>query len=1084
MKKYLFHFQFLLPLLMVSLFSNAQYQMENLDRGVVAMNRGNNNYITWRMFGTEPLSVSFNVYRDGNKITNTPITNSTNYVDNGGNTSSTYSVSAIINGVEGTPSSPVSTWGSFYKELSLNRPAGGTTPAGENYDYSPNDATVADLDGDGQYEIIFKWTPSNAHDNAHDGYTGPTYIEALKLDGTSMWRINLGRNIRSGAHYVELQAYDFDGDGKAEVALRTADGTVDGQGKVIGNANADYRTSAGRVLSGPEFLSMFNGETGAEMSTVNYVPARGSVSSWGDGYGNRVDRFLSGVVYLNGQTPSLLMCRGYYTRMVVAAWDFVNGQLVQRWVFDTNNGLGHLEGKGNHQISVADVDNDGKQEVIYGAVIIDDNGGILNYNSWWHGDALHCGDFDLNNPGLEIFEPTETGSANPSDGRPGFVMRDAASGNILWAVYRDGDIGRGNCANIDSRYPGAECWASGGAGLYNAQGQVIGNTPSGCNFSIWWDGDLTRELLDGTKLDNWDENWDNGAGGNSRLFTIYNTAGASSINGTKSNPNLSADIIGDWREEMIYRSNDNTKLIIFTTNIETNHKLFTLMHDPQYRMAIAWQSTGYNQPPHPSFYIGEDMSNPPTPNIELVGASRIDCNGVENGTAYTDDCGRCVGGTTGQTACILDCNGVENGTASIDECGVCSGGNTGITACSGALQGEDFCDANGIIESSNVGFVGNGYLNYDNASGNSASWYLVSNGSQNAILGIRYANGGSTARPLNVYINGSQQATLSGNTTGDWTTWTTENISVSLNDGVNMISMTATSVDGGPNLDQITFTSENVTVGGCDADCNGVLGGSAFMDDCGDCVGGNTGMLACVQDCNGEWGGTAILDNCGICAGGNTSFTACSGSLEAEDACAVDGILLEDINEGYSGAGYVNTTNANGAFVSWIVNSTSNQTATFTFKFANGGTTSRDGQLTINGNTGPIVNLPSSGSWTTWQMVTVNVDLNQGSNEILLEAVTADGLANLDMIYFSEGVSNSQCIITSLNEYNDNKSLKIYPNPTRDKVNWKTEQVWILLNALGQEVGKGKGNEANLSSLPNGMYFLKIGNDMFEVIKH
>ena len=1111
---------------------SAQYQMENLDRGVVAMRRSNDNYITWRMLGTESMNVSYNIYRNGTKINTNPITTTTNYVDAGGNTSSTYSVSAIVNGVEGTQSTPVATWSNFYKEIGLNKPAGGTSPDGVVYDYAPNDATVADLDGDGQYEIIFKWSPSNAHDNAHDGYTGVTYIEAVKLNGTRMWRINLGINIRSGAHYVEMQAYDFDGDGKAEVALRTADGTIDGQGKVIGSATADYRSNVGRVLSGPEFLTMFNGETGAAMSTVNYVPGRGNVSDWGDGYGNRVDRFLSGVAHLGGSgNPSLLMCRGYYTRMVVAAWDFKNGQLVQRWTFDTNNNMNHLRGKGNHQISIADVDGDGKQEIIYGAVVIDDNGAPLNYNTWGHGDALHVGDFDLNNPGIEIFMPIEYASSNPSDQRPGFVMRDGKTGNILWQVFRDGDIGRGNCANIDSRYPGAECYASGGAGLYSAQGQVIGNTPSGCNFSIWWDGDFTRELLDGTKLDNWNES---GNGSNARLFTIYNTATATDINGTKANPNLSADLIGDWREEMIYHSSDNTKLIVFTTNIETNHKLYTLMHDPQYRAAIAWQSTGYNQPPHPSFYIGEDMAAAPIPNITLVGGNAADCNGVKNGGAYLDECGICVGGNTGKQACVLDCNGTANGTASVDECGVCSGGSTGVTACSAAIQGEGFCSADGILESTNTGFQGEGYLNFNNVLGSSASWTIVSAGNQTVQLGFRYSNGGTTARGLNVLINGNQQGSITGNTTGGWTTWNVSFVTVNLQNGVNTITLTATSADGGPNLDLISLSNSNVNSGSCTTDCNGVFGGSAFVDNCGTCVSGNTGLEACVQDCNGDWGGsaildncntciggnsgnnacvkdcagewggttveddcgvcggnnacldcngelngTAILDNCGQCVGGSTENNACTFVMELEDGCFFDGIT-ETINGGFTGSSYVNLNNAIATTLTFDITSNLDQTVVLLIRYANGSTTNRPVKVLLNESVIiPSLDFPNTGAWTTWGYVSIELPLAEGSNFISLESLTADGGVNYDAVSTStSGLTKGACTITSVTNLKE-LGVELYPNPYTNKFTLEVDVLtqYRITSIKGELLEEGVcDTKCDLGeSLQAGGYLIEIG---------
>lgn len=265
-----------------STYANTSRQMEALDRGVVAVQVGNGVFVSWRLFGTEPSNTGFNLYRNGTKVNSSPITTSTNYVDSGGSSSSVYTVRPVVGGGEGAASPQASVWGQNYLTVPLQRPAGGTTPSGDSYTYSPNDASVGDLDGDGDYEIVLKWDPSNAKDNSHSGYTGPVIIDAYRLDGTRQWRINLGRNIRAGAHYTQFLVYDFDGDGRAEVVMKTADGTVDGVGTVIGSSSADYRNSEGRVLSGPEFLTVFNGLNGQALTTINYEPARGNVTDWGD----------------------------------------------------------------------------------------------------------------------------------------------------------------------------------------------------------------------------------------------------------------------------------------------------------------------------------------------------------------------------------------------------------------------------------------------------------------------------------------------------------------------------------------------------------------------------------------------------------------------------------------------------------------------------------------------------------------------------------------------------------------------------------------------------------------------------------
>ncbi|WP_340027765.1 rhamnogalacturonan lyase [Paenibacillus sp. FSL H7-0940] len=581
-------------------------QMEYLDRGVVAVKTGAGVFVSWRLLGTEGSNVSFNVYRDGTKVNATPITNSTNLQDASGTSSSKYTVRAVVSGTEQAASAAASVWGNNYLSVPLSVPAGGTTPDGVAYTYSANDASAGDLDGDGEYELIVKWDPSNAKDNSQSGYTGEVFIDAYKLNGTRLWRISLGKNIRAGAHYTQFMVYDLDGDGKAEVAMKTADGTKDGTGVVIGDASKDYRNSSGYVLSGPEFLTVFNGQTGKALSTVNYEPARGNVSSWGDNYGNRVDRFLAAIAYLDGERPSLVMARGYYTRTVLVAYNWRNGQLTKQWTFDSNtSGNSGYAGQGNHNLSVADVDGDGKDEIVYGAMAVDDNGKGLYTTGLHHGDAMHLSDLDPDRPGLEVFQVHET----PSNA--GVEFRDAGTGQLIWGVKTTKDIGRGMAADIDPRYKGAEVWADGS--LYTAKGQKLGTTlPSSTNFGIWWDGDLLRELLDSNRIDKWNY-------ANSTTMNLLTASGVSSNNGTKSTPNLQADLFGDWREEVVWRTNDSSALRIYTTTAVTDKRIYTLMHDPVYRLGVAWQNVAYNQPPHTGFYLGEGMSTPPVPNIRYAG---------------------------------------------------------------------------------------------------------------------------------------------------------------------------------------------------------------------------------------------------------------------------------------------------------------------------------------------------------------------------------------------------------------------------------------------------------------------------------
>lgn len=573
-------------------------QAERLDRGVVSVHNGSGNLVSWRWLASDPDDVAFNVHRGGTKVNATPITGSTNYFHSGAPNSADYTVRAVVGGVEQGDSVHAIQFRAGYKDVPITPPAGGS-----GYTYEANDASVGDLDGDGALDFVLKWQPTNAKDNSQSGVTGNTVIDGVKMDGTRLWRIDLGRNIRSGAHYTQFQVYDYDGDGKAEVAMKTADGTVDGTGRTIGNASADHRNSSGHVLSGPEFLTMFNGQTGAAMGTVDYVPGRGNVADWGDTYGNRVDRFLAGTAYLDGSRPSLITARGYYTRTVIAAWDWRDGKFTRRWTFDTksstNAGKGY-DGQGNHSLSIADVDKDGKDEIVYGAMTVDDNGNGLWTTRLGHGDAGHVGDLNPSRAGLEYFKVSEDSS------KPGSWMADARTGQILWQTASASDNGRGVSADIHAGSPGAESWSAADTTLRSPTGGSVGREPSSINFVSWWDGDTTRELLDGTRIDKY------GTGGETRLLT---GASVSANNGSKSTPALSGDILGDWREEVVWRTSDNRALRIYSTPHQTGTRITTLLQDTQYRTALAWQNTAYNQPPHPSFFIGSGMATAPRPAV-------------------------------------------------------------------------------------------------------------------------------------------------------------------------------------------------------------------------------------------------------------------------------------------------------------------------------------------------------------------------------------------------------------------------------------------------------------------------------------
>ncbi|MHA6718627.1 rhamnogalacturonan lyase [Sphingomonas sp. RS6] len=595
-------------------------QVERLDRALVAVPAaGGGVHVAWRLLGTDPNGTRFTLYRDGKPIARIAADQPTSFVDKAGTAASRYAIAVG----DARPGAAVAPWTKGYLPVPLDKPADRTTPEGESYSYSANDVSVGDLNGDGRYELIVKWVPSIAKDNAFAGFTGETLIDAYTLEGKRLWRIDLGRNIRSGAHYTQFMVFDLDGDGRAEVAMKTADGTIDGTGKAIGDPRKDWRhgdtavevgdrtgstlTSdgrklanlKGRILDGPEYLAVFDGRTGRALATAPYAPPRGGRTEaelkalWGDGYGNRSERYLAGVAYLDGHRPSLVFGRGYYARSAIAAWDWRDGKLSERWLFDSATpGNERYGDNGNHQLSVADVDGDGRDEVIYGSMAVDDDGKGLWSSGLGHGDAMHVGDLDPTRPGLEKFGVHEEMRRS---GNRGAAMLDARTGEMLWSTPADKDTGRGIAADIDPRRPGAEAWASNSPELYDARGKVIpGGHPRAANFRIHWDGDALSELLDGTRITKWD--WTRGT-----ETLLLDPPGTTSNNGTKRNPALSADILGDWREELVLPTTDSRELRIYATPWPTAIRLPTLMHDPVYRLGIAWQNTAYNQPPHLSF---------------------------------------------------------------------------------------------------------------------------------------------------------------------------------------------------------------------------------------------------------------------------------------------------------------------------------------------------------------------------------------------------------------------------------------------------------------------------------------------------
>ena len=755
----------------------APRQMENLTRGLIASNVGSGMLVSWRLLGTDDPTTEFNLYRDGTKIASIAKTAGTSYLDKDGKATSKYEVAAIVDGKEQAKAplslvldKTVSNSGkSFpYRTLKLEVPAAQTMPDGERCTYTPNDMSAADLDGDGEYELILKWDPSNAHDNSQTGYTGTVFIDAYKLDGTRLWRIDLGKNIRAGAHYTQFQVFDYDGDGKAEMIVKTADGTIDGTGKAVGDKSKDYRDGSGLVLKGPEYLTVFRGVDGAAITTIEYTPSRdinqhvkgkNGKGYWGDNYGNRCERYIAATAYLDGIHPSAVFIRGYYSSSYVVAYDFDGKTLKQRWFHKSEDPGKGLYEQGNHNIAVGDIDGDGYDEIVFGGATLNHDGTLRFSTQLGHGDAGHLGDLDPDHPGMEFWDVHEHTNAQYTEEMRG------ADGKVYWGTPQPNpgvDNGRGMAADIDSEYRGYEVWSAKGGGMKTATGKSIGSPAVSQNFRIYFDGDVYDELLDGAYVTKFDSK--------AKKANVYfdggAALGAAGCNGTKNTPSLVADLFGDWREELVVRSEkDPTTMYIISTPVASEHRVYTLMHDATYRVAIAWQNTAYNQPPHIGYYLPDAVKNLTAPDIYVVG---------------------------------------ENVVVPKDTTPVVNSGKS-------TLDASTPKDGAGWSETTNAGFLEKGYYNFENTLSSYGVWEIFSKTEAKTTLTIRYSNGGKDSRNMSLTMNGKSVGTVSFPSTSEsWTTYAEAKIDVSLKAGVNTLKLSSATSDGGPNVDMFTFGIDGV----------------------------------------------------------------------------------------------------------------------------------------------------------------------------------------------------------------------------------------------------------------------------------
>ena len=917
-------------------YGSGQNVAEYLDRGLVAYNTGSGMMVSWRFLANDNDRAEYQLYRDDTLIYTSEAGKATSFLDKQGSAASKYRVDTVVNDkkVSSDVCSMVSN--QSYFDIPLDVPWGGTTPDGVNFSYTANDCSVGDVDGDGVYEIFVKWDPTNAKDNSQSGYTGNVLIDCYRLTGEKLWRIDLGRNIRAGAHYTQYLVADFDNDGKCEMSCKTADGTKDAQGRIIGDANADYRNSGGYILSGPEYYSLFDGETGAVLDTVGYEFPRGSVSksTWGDDYGNRCDRFLGTVAYLDGVHPSIVSIRGYYTRMTAVAYDVVDKKLKKRWTYDSgwNQQNGSGWGNGNHNCMPADVDGDGKDEILCGAFTFDDNGTALWCTNRLHGDAMHVGDFDPSHPGQELWVCHE---AAPY----GVSLIDAKTGQIMWHEDRDKDTGRACADNVWAGNPGGEFWGARSTAVVNSKGQTLNMSCPAINFLLWWDGDLERELLDGntvTKV--------NRSGG---IDTLLTANGCESCNGTKATPNLSADLFGDWREELVLHTSDSKYLRIFCTPYET-----------EYRMQVATEQNCYNQQPHPSFYLGSDQPLPDRPAVTINGQSSGTDSPAVMDTAQTYRIRNASSGLylASDSGNAVQKQGAESPDtywqfeAAEDDCYILRNGTGDALTLLGGDMKTGMLNG-GTDQMIQVRRSSGGYL------------FLTKDSEYEKCVEVASASAADGANVQEWERNGEKCQV-----------WILETVSYHM----AAADYIAGDIDrnGIVNAADLTLLKREI------------LTPSLSRTD------------KRAADVTGGDGAVTVADAVALSKYLLGSGTYAGGLVYAIDSGYMQGVR-ESSNSGFKDEAYLNLDNVSGSYVEFRVYAANSGSYNGVLRVANGSEANRIMKMSVNGGAAQSVDFNSTGAWTTWADVSLPLTLNAGINIIRLTSDTDQGGPNIDYLSYT-----------------------------------------------------------------------------------